>query len=270
VVGRPRAAPSRCRGHRTAGSAGRRSPSSRSGGRPRARRRRRRGSTRRTAEVAPVFVLLEPRFRRRPGADRLVAQERRDQPSGDLTRHLEQRHLGARAGGALDPERVAVVGWCCSRARMIIRFTGNHTGPRQFELPTEHAAGRLGRLVPHRSWPPRGTRTGGRGASATASGCRTDRGTGPRRACGRGCGAACSRRRARGSDGRSTPGTRGPGCPRASPRCASIRSATARAARGNRSSVSSSNTVVAHSGSSPTNERTFNRVPVPSGSRSTS
>ena len=89
-------------------------------------------------------------------------------------------------------------------------FTGNHTGPRQFELPPNiPVVDSAGSYCTLNSGPPRRTRTGGRGASATASECRAGRGSAPRRASVRGSAAACSRRRATADGARSTPGTRG-------------------------------------------------------------
>ena len=111
--------------------------SSPSGGSRRFRRRCRRGNTRGTgsghASAGLVWnVSIPPNTGRRPSSS---LGERGREAARDLGGDLGQIQLAARAGRALDLQAVAVVPVELHQPAEDHRFIGNHTGPRQLELP---------------------------------------------------------------------------------------------------------------------------------------
>ena len=193
----------------------------------------------------------------------LVARERGDQPLADLDRHLAQVHHLARAGRALDLEVVAVVAVQLEQRAQDHEVHREPDRPAPVRVAAEHPAVGLGRQVadlvvlaapvePYGSsrWRAEIARMpcGPRNSSSSSITFRI----------WRSCVVVTSasirrpvavRRRARG---------RGPARRRRSARRSRARVRPGRAGRDR----SASNTVAAHSGSSPTSERTFSGIDV--------
>ena len=203
------------------------------------------------------------RCRRTPAGARRSSGRKIDasrRPSSSATSNSV--HCVARAGRALDLEVVAVVRVQVQQAAQDEVVDGEPHRPPPVRVAAEHPGVGLGRQVVHLVGlavdvePERVLERG----SATAPAARAGRGTRPRRACGRGPGAAWSRRARPASAARSRParGRRGSSpAARASPR-----SGAAAGPAGPRSTVSPPSGSMrrgAQRAAGPTIERTLSR-----------